>query len=215
MLVQIQDSGIGIAPELLPKIFDAFEQGDARVTRKFGGLGLGLAISKALVELHGGSIRVESPGVGEGCTVTIELPAATPQASDLLIDRRNMPPSEQLLRLLIVEDHADTALLLKRLLEGSGFAVETAGSVAEALKAADSAHFDVLVSDLGLPDGTGCELMRQMRDRHPLKGIAMSGYGMEEDLRRSREAGFSEHLVKPVDISSLERAILNLVSQTS
>ncbi len=215
VLVQIQDSGIGIAPELLPKIFDAFEQGDARVTRKFGGLGLGLAISKALVELHGGSIRVESPGVGEGCTVTIELPAATPQASDLLIDRRNMPPSEQLLRLLIVEDHADTALLLKRLLEGSGFAVETAGSVAEALKAADSAHFDVLVSDLGLPDGTGCELMRQMRDRHPLKGIAMSGYGMEEDLRRSREAGFSEHLVKPVDISSLERAILNLVSQAS
>ena len=215
VLVQIQDSGIGIAPELLPKIFDAFEQGDPRVTRKFGGLGLGLAISKALVELHGGSIRVESPGVGEGCTVTIELPAATPQASDLLIDRRNMPPSEQLLRLLIVEDHADTALLLKRLLEGSGFAVETAGSVAEALKAADSAHFDVLVSDLGLPDGTGCELMRQMRDRHPLKGIAMSGYGMEEDLRRSREAGFSEHLVKPVDISSLERAILNLVSQAS
>ena len=132
--VQIQDSGIGIAPELLPKIFDAFEQGDARVTRKFGGLGLGLAISKALVELHGGSIRVESPGVGEGCTVTIELPAASPQASDLVVDRRNVPPPEQLLRLLIVEDHADTALLLKRLLEGSGFAVETAGSVAEALE---------------------------------------------------------------------------------
>ena len=211
--VQIQDSGVGIAPEVLPKIFDAFEQGDARVTRKFGGLGLGLAISKALVELHGGSIRVESPGVGEGCTVTIELPAASHQASKLVIDRRNVLPPEQLLRLLIVEDHADTALLLKRLLEGSGFAVETAGSVAEALKVADSAHFDVLVSDLGLPDGSGCELMRQMRDRHPLKAIAMSGYGMEEDVRRSREAGFSEHLVKPVDISSLERAILNLVSQ--
>ncbi len=213
--VQIQDSGVGMAPEVLPKIFDAFEQGDARVTRKFGGLGLGLAISKALVELHGGSIWVESPGVGEGCTVTIELPAAPPQASDLVVDRRNVPPPDQILRLLIVEDHADTALLLKRLLEASGFVVETAGSVAEALKAADSAHFDVLVSDLGLPDGTGCDLMRQMRERHPLKGIAMSGYGMEEDVRRSREAGFSEHLVKPVDISSLERAILNVVSQTS
>jgi PAS domain S-box-containing protein len=213
--VQIQDSGVGIAPEVLPKIFDAFEQGDVRVTRKFGGLGLGLAISKALVELHSGSIQVESPGVGEGCAVTIELPAAVPQAANLAVERSNVPPPDQLLRLLIVEDHADTALLLKRLLEGSGFAVETAGSVAEALKAADGTHFDVLVSDLGLPDGTGCELMRQMRDRHPLKGIAMSGYGMEEDLRRSREAGFSEHLVKPVDISSLERAILNLVSQAS
>jgi PAS domain S-box-containing protein len=213
--VQIQDSGIGVAPELLPKIFDAFEQGDARVTRKFGGLGLGLAISKALVELHGGSIRLESPGVGEGCTVTIELPEASPAATDFVVDRGNVERPEQLLRLLIVEDHADTALLLKRLLESSGFAVETAGTVAEALSAADNAHFDVLVSDLGLPDGTGCELMRQMRERRPLKGIAMSGYGMEEDVRRSREAGFSEHLVKPVDISSLERAILNLVSQTS
>jgi PAS domain S-box-containing protein len=213
--VQIQDSGVGMAPEVLPKIFDAFEQGDARVTRKFGGLGLGLAISKALVELHGGSIWVESSGVGEGCTVTIDLPAAPPQASDFVVDRRKGPPPDQILRLLIVEDHADTALLLKRLLEASGFVVETAGSVAEALKAAEGAHFNVLVSDLGLPDGTGCDLMRQMRERHPLKGIAMSGYGMEEDVRRSREAGFSEHLVKPVDISSLERAILNLASQTS
>ena len=211
--VQIRDSGIGIDPEVLPKIFDAFEQGDVGVTRKFGGLGLGLAISKALMELHGGSIRVESLGVGEGCTVTIELPAASPQANDLVVDRTNRRPPEQLLRLLIVEDHADTALLLKRLLEGSGFAVETAGTVAEALEAADNAHFDVLVSDLGLPDGTGFELMRQIRQRHPLKGIAMSGYGMEEDIRRSREAGFSKHLVKPVDISSLEQAILNLVSQ--
>jgi PAS domain S-box-containing protein len=213
--VLIQDSGIGVAPELLPKIFDAFEQGDARVTRKFGGLGLGLAISKALVELHGGSIRLESPGVGEGCTVTIELLEAAPQPTDLVVDRSSVQRPEQFLRLLIVEDHADTALLLKRLLEGSGFAVETAGTVAEALSVADNAHFDVLISDLGLPDGTGCELMRQVRERHPLKGIAMSGYGMQEDVRRSREAGFSEHLVKPVDISSLERAILNVVSQTS
>ena len=120
--------------------------------------------------------------------------------------RPNRRPPEQLLRLLIVEDHADTALLLKRLLEAL-VAVETAGTVAEAIEAADNAHFDILVSDLGLPDGTGCELMRQIRQRHPLKGIAMSGYGMEEDVRRSREAGFSEHLVKPVDISSLEQAI--------
>ncbi len=210
--VQIRDSGMGIAPEVLPKIFDAFEQGDARVTRKFGGLGLGLAISKALVELHGGSIRMESAGVGAGCTVTIEMPSASSQA---ITSGNDVRRPAQPLRLLIVEDHADTALLLKRLLEGSGFAVETAGSVAEALETADRAPFDILVSDLGLPDGTGCELMRQMRERHPLKGIAMSGYGMEEDVRRSLEAGFSEHLVKPVDISSLERVILDLATRVS
>jgi CheY-like chemotaxis protein len=117
------------------------------------------------------------------------------------------------LRILIVEDHADTALLLKRLLEASGCAVETAGSVAEATEAAERECFDILVSDLGLPDGTGCDLMRSLRERYPLKGIAMSGYGMDEDLRKSLEAGFSEHLVKPVDISALERAILKLASQ--
>ena len=214
MQVQVEDSGAGISAQMLPKIFDAFEQGDARVTRQFGGLGLGLAISKALVELHHGSIRVESPGIGAGCTVTIEMPAAAShkEASSAVGDFK-AGNSEQPLRLLIVEDHADTALLLKRLLETSGYAVKTAGGVAEALEAAAREPFDVLVSDLGLPDGTGCELMRQIRERQPLRGIAMSGYGMEEDVRQSLEAGFSEHLVKPVDISTLERTILSLASQ--
>jgi PAS domain S-box-containing protein len=214
--VQVRDSGIGIAPELLTRIFDAFEQGDVKVTRKFGGLGLGLAISKALVELHGGSIRVESSGAGRGCTVTIEMPTTSLKgaAASVLFANKVEGP-RQSLRLLVVEDHADTALLLKRLLEASGHVVEIAGTVAEALKAAERESFDVLVSDLGLPDGTGCELMRQMRERHPLKGIAMSGFGTEEDVRRSLEAGFSEHLVKPVDISSLEQAIVDLASQVS
>jgi len=216
MQVQVRDSGTGIAPEMLPKIFDAFEQGDAKVTRQLGGLGLGLAISKALVELHHGSIRVESPGVGAGCTVTIELPAGAslkrpPSALDAFRGERPAEP----LRLLIVEDHVDTALLLKRLLEASGYAVKTAGTVAEALEVVDRERFDVLVSDLGLPDGTGCELMRRIGERHALRGIAMSGYGMDADVRKSLEAGFSEHLVKPVDISTLEQAILRLASRSS
>ncbi|HEY5778359.1 MAG TPA: PAS domain S-box protein [Terrimicrobiaceae bacterium] len=214
MQVQVEDSGAGISAQMLPKIFDAFEQGDARVTRQFGGLGLGLAISKALVELHHGSIRVESPGIGAGCTVTIEMPAAASHKEpSSAVGAFKAGNSEQPLRLLIVEDHADTALLLKRLLETSGYTVKTAGGVAEALEAAAREPFDVLVSDLGLPDGTGCELMRQLRERQPLRGIAMSGYGMEEDVRQSLEAGFSEHLVKPVDISTLERTILSLASQ--
>jgi PAS domain S-box-containing protein len=216
MQVQVRDSGAGIAPELLPKIFDAFEQGDTRVTRQFGGLGLGLAISKALVELHGGAIRVESYGVGAGCTVTIEIPATavskdTPSASDASGARRLAHPR----RLLIVEDHADTAVLLKRLLEASGYSVETAGSVGQALEAMDREVFDVLLSDLGLPDGTGYELMRLVRERHQVKGIAMSGYGTDADVRKSLEAGFGEHLVKPVDISTLEQAILSLASRVS
>jgi PAS domain S-box-containing protein len=215
MRMQVRDSGVGIAPEMLPKIFDAFEQGDAKVTKQFGGLGLGLAISKALVELHRGAIRVESPGVGAGCTVTVELPAAAPpkENSSSGLDAAGTQPPDQVMRLLIVEDHADTAQLLKRLLEACGYAVATAGSVAEAREAAERECFDILVSDLGLPDGTGCDLMRQLQDRYSLKGIAMSGYGMDEDVRMSMEAGFSEHLVKPVDISALERAILKLASQ--
>ncbi len=215
MRMQVRDSGAGIVPETLPKIFDAFEQGDAKVTKEFGGLGLGLAISKALVELHRGAIRIESPGVGAGCTATVEVPAAPPQKenSSSALDASRTQRPKQVLRLLIVEDHADTALLLKRLLEASGYAVETAGSVAEATEAAERECFDILVSDLGLPDGTGYDLMRSLRERYPLKGIAMSGYGMDEDLRKSLEAGFSEHLVKPVDISALERAILKLASQ--
>jgi PAS domain S-box-containing protein len=212
--VQVRDTGVGIAQEMLPKIFDAFEQGDAKVTKEFGGLGLGLAISKALVELHRGSIRVESPGVGAGCTVTVELPAAesSKEPSSARAATKAPHPQESL-RLLIVEDHADTAMLLKRLLQASGYAVETAGSISEAMEAAEHDCFDIVVSDLGLPDGTGRDLMRQLQERYPVKGIAMSGYGMEEDLRKSFEAGFSEHLVKPVDISSLERAILNLATQ--
>jgi CheY-like chemotaxis protein/two-component sensor histidine kinase len=212
--VQVRDNGVGIAQETLPKVFDAFEQGDAKVTKQFGGLGLGLAISKALVELHRGSIWVQSPGVGAGCTMTVELPAAESSKERSSTQAASKAPHPQeSLRLLIVEDHADTAMLLKRLLQASGYTVETAGSIAEAMEAAERDCFDIVVSDLGLPDGTGCDLMRQLRERYPVKGIAMSGYGMDEDLRKSFEAGFSEHLVKPVDISSLERAILNLATR--
>ncbi len=212
--VQVRDSGVGIAPEMIPKVFDAFEQGGARVTQEFGGLGLGLAISKALVELHRGTIRIASPGVGAGCTVTVELPAApSPKETASSVPDAAAECPSQRLRLLVVEDHSDTALLLKRFLEASGYSVETAGSVAEATAAMERDFFQIMVSDLGLPDGTGCDLMRRLREKYPLKGIAMSGYGMDKDVRESIEAGFSEHLVKPVDIASLERAIFKLAAE--
>ncbi len=206
--VRVQDTGVGIPPEMLPRIFDAFEQGDASITRRFGGLGLGLAICKALMELHHGTIRAESAGAGQGSTFIIEIPcpvesAAAPIPPDTPSDNTMMP-----FRLLVVEDHPDTLRTLGRLLARAGFTVFTASSVAAAQAVAEKESFDLLISDLGLPDGDGHEVMRRMRALHvDVQGIAMSGYGTDEDVRRSREAGFAEHLTKPVEFATLQRAI--------
>ena len=210
--VRITDTGAGIAADVLPRIFDAFEQGDALITRQFGGLGLGLAISKALVDLHGGSICAESGGAGHGATFIIEVPGIP---SPLKVEASDTPAEPEriktrALRLLIAEDHADTARSLKIILTQEGFTVTTAGSIASALALAKTQTFDILVSDLGLPDGSGHELMTKIQDIQQLRGIAMSGYGMEEDVRQSLAAGFSEHLVKPVKIPRLIEAILQV-----
>jgi CheY-like chemotaxis protein len=213
--VRVRDSGIGIPPEVLPHIFEAFEQGDARVTRQFGGLGLGLTIAKALVEQHGGSIRAESAGAGQGATFIIELPGDHPALT--AVAQPAVPEAEvpARLRLLIVEDHADTARALQRLLGKAGFVVSTAGKVAEALALAGREKFDLLISDLGLPDGTGYDVMAGLQKVQPLPGIAMSGYGMDEDVSKTREAGFSEHLVKPVEVTQLIAAIRRVVESQS
>lgn len=203
--IVVRDNGAGIAPDHLPRIFGAFEQprGD-----ELGGLGLGLAITRSLVELHGGKIVAESPGVDRGSSFTIELPAAAISADEFGATAADGVAEKPLgLKLLVVEDHADTVRLLKRLLEISGYSVRTATTVAEALAAAENAPFDVLVSDVGLPDGSGYDLMRQLLPRRSVRGIAMSGYGMDEDIRRSHDAGFAEHLVKPIDITQLEQAL--------
>ncbi|GEP45085.1 PAS domain-containing hybrid sensor histidine kinase/response regulator [Brevifollis gellanilyticus] len=206
--VRIQDSGAGIPPEVLPHVFNAFEQGGSGITRQFGGLGLGLAICKALMDLHGGSIHAESAGAGEGATFLIQIPGklltATARIRLTLPDAAPPLPS---LRLLLVEDNADTARMLSRLLTRAGFTVLSAPNVASAVAIAKSEAFDVLISDLGLPDGTGHEVMKQVRTLHKVPGIAMSGYGMDEDLRRSHDAGFVEHLVKPIQASQLIEAI--------
>jgi PAS domain S-box-containing protein len=206
--VRVQDSGIGISVEALPRIFDAFEQGGLNITRQFGGLGLGLAISKSLVELHRGSIRAESAGLGQGATFIVELPG---EEADKVGKAPHFATAENgkqpTMRILLVEDHHDTARTISRLLRSAGFAVTTAADVASASAAADKAPFDLLVSDLGLPDGDGYEIMRRIRAIRSMPGIAMSGYGMNEDRRRSHEAGFSEHLVKPIDLPQLIAAI--------
>jgi CheY-like chemotaxis protein len=204
--VRVIDQGQGIAPDLLPRLFTAFEQGDGPATRQFGGLGLGLAIAKAVAELHGGTIRAESEGAGRGAEFAVVLPLSPSPVAAPAPDVPKRGHNGRL-RLLVVEDHADTARMLGRLLRSSGYEVETAGSVADALQLVASRPFDLIVSDIGLPDATGHDLMRQIRQRHGLKGIAMTGYGMDEDVRKSLDAGFTDHIIKPVDVAQLEAVI--------
>ena len=211
--LEVRDTGVGIEPEFLPKVFDAFEQGDIKVTRQFGGLGLGLAICKAIMDIHGGSIRAHSEGPGTGATFTVELPmACTPEQEVVAAQPLGHNSAAGHLRVLLVEDHPDTREVLAGLLHTANYAVKAASSVAAALQLAAAERFDVVVSDLGLPDGTGYELMKQLRDCYGIKGIALSGYGMDQDQRRSREVGFLDHVVKPVNVSQLVAVIQRIVS---
>jgi len=209
--ITIRDTGVGIATDLLPNIFNAFEQCDSAVARQFGGLGLGLAISKALIALHHGQIRVASDGVGKGATFIIELPESASKMenqnakTDSCADNR--PTS---LRLLLVEDHVDTSRMLVKLLGSAGYTVRTASNAAGALELAANEPFDLILSDIGLPDASGYHLMQQIKRDHGIAGIAMSGYGMDEDIRKSQEAGFSDHLVKPISFAQLDQAIQRL-----
>ena len=215
--IEVSDSGVGIDPEVLPRLFNAFEQGNRAVTRHFGGLGLGLAICKAIVDLHGGSIRAHSEGHNRGATFVVELPTApalpsdeatpAPLARPASAGRAPSSPASAAPRLLLVEDHQTTAAMMARLFKRLGYDVRSAGDVATAVSLAENHQFDLVISDLGLPDGSGLDLMRHLRDRYGLRGIALSGYGMEEDLIRSKAAGFTEHLVKPVSFDKLELTI--------
>ena len=217
--IEVSDTGIGIEPEFLDRIFQAFEQGMHGEDHQFGGLGLGLSIARAIVELHGGTIYARSPGKGRGATFIIELPRATEaprglnepvQAARATSGAASSSEPHRCLRLLVVEDHRATLEVLNRLLNREGHHVVAATSVAAALEAAGREKFDAVISDLGLPDGTGTDLMARLRELHGLRGIALSGYGMEKDTARTRQAGFVAHLVKPVDFNQLRRTLEKL-----
>jgi signal transduction histidine kinase len=212
LCVEIRDTGVGIPPEVLPHIFDPFEQGEARMIRQFGGMGLGLAISKSIVELHGGTISATSEGRDKGATFLVKVPSIGPAMNEPSPQAKLAPVRSASggARVLLVEDHADTALVLQRLLTRWGYHVQTASSVAAALQLSSMEPFDVVVSDIGLPDATGYDLMAALKQRGNVKGIAMSGYGAEEDLQKSQAAGFAEHLTKPVHMEQLEAALERL-----
>src|SRR5437867_6749064 len=204
---EITDNGIGIEPERMASLFTPFEQADASVTRQFGGLGLGLAISKHLIELHRGKIEAESRGRSFGATFKVTLDSLPQRvaAAGLASRAPKRPPKR--LKILLVDDHRDTRHTLSRLLTHFGHGVLTADSKQDALELLASGNLDVLLCDIGLPDGSGYEVVSQARRKRPIKAIAITGFGTEEDVRRSTEAGFDSHLVKPVDFHKLQTVL--------
>lgn len=201
LAVEVSDTGQGFDPAAGPGLFEAFEQGlDA--PERTGGLGLGLAICKGMMELHDGRIAAFSRGPGMGARFVVEMETVDeiPASVGAPVALPELPHAKP--RILLVDDHKDTAEILSELLTDEGYEVRTAHSAKEAL-AADLDSIDLLISDIGLPDITGLDLMRGIRVTHPLKGVAMSGYGTEADMRASKAAGFSAHLTKPLNFERL------------
>jgi two-component system CheB/CheR fusion protein len=205
VIIEFSDSGIGIDTKVLPRVFDAFEQGERKTTRLFGGLGLGLAISKSLVELHDGTIEARSGGLGHEASFLVNLPLLV--TSDSLDDAPTAPlgtAPNYGLKILVVEDHLDTSKLLEHVLQKNGYKATIAKSIEEALSSTANQHFDLMISDIGLPDGSGCELLLELRRRgNHFPAMALSGYGQQEDIRRNLGVGFSAHITKPVMPSKL------------
>ena len=252
VVCEVRDTGVGIASDVLPRVFEAFEQGGRQITRTFGGLGLGLAISRALARAHGGTLTARSDGPGHGSSFTLTLPARAPKPAERfapalppLPDRRDEPPAKSAdaadpakpaPRVLLIEDHPDTSRLMTRFLRKRlKFDVACAADVAGALDVyrrgpephpadgpeaagldgeAKRAGWDLIISDIGLPDGTGLDLMRRIAADYPdhPPALALSGYGTEQDVRNSHDAGFREHLTKPVDLDQLERTVRGILA---
>lgn len=227
--VEITDTGIGLSPAELARVFEAFVQGDHAAggsSHRFGGLGLGLTISRSLMELHGGTLNARSAGLGQGATFVVSLPLAAegverpashqslpPLSTRLIAD--GVTPPRKLKRVLLVEDHEPTRKTLEVLLQRRQYDVATSASVREARALASEQVFDLLISDIGLPDGSGFELMQELGERTGILGIALTGYGMEEDVERSRNVGFRVHLTKPINVQSLDHALAELSGLSS
>jgi PAS domain S-box-containing protein len=227
--IVVSDTGVGIKPEFLPHVFDRFRQADQATTRQHGGLGLGLAIVRHLVELHGGTIQAESAGEGEGSTFTVKLPVVPVYQKENFNERvhpaaRDTLPSfgypEKLdgLKVLIVDDEGDTRELLSVGLKQCGAEVSTVGSAREALEAIEKGGPEILISDIGMPDEDGYELIRKVRALSGEKGgripaIALTAYARTEDRLRALRAGYQMHVTKPVELAELVAVIASLVQR--
>lgn len=216
LVISVEDNGIGIAPDKLSRIFDAFEQADRSITQRFGGLGLGLAISKALTEAHHGTISAASSGLGHGTTFTLTFPtiAARTMPQPHAPNGATVPARPRAgLRVLLVEDQADARRAMALLLDKLGYEVRAAEDAATALALTREWSYDVLLSDVGLPDESGIELVRKIHAIRDVPSIALTGLGMESDIQAALAAGFDEHLTKPVQLSKLESTIAALAAR--
>ncbi len=224
VVIRVADSGIGIAPDFLPYVFDRFRQQDASITRKHGGLGLGLSIARQLVELHGGTIGVSSPGMHAGTTFTVRLPLAEAQAQASQPQTPDSPAQAARhgdlagVKVLLVDDAADTLDVLQQILQHSGATIMAASSAGKALALLEREQPDVIVSDIGMPDVDGFELIRRIRRRSAGAGgaipaIALTAFTRQDDRQKAMQAGFNDYLAKPVEPGSLVAHIAQVVGQ--
>jgi signal transduction histidine kinase/ActR/RegA family two-component response regulator len=224
LTLTIRDTGCGMSPEFVPKVFERFRQADSSTARKFGGLGLGLTIVRHLIELHGGRVSADSLGVGQGSTFRVEVPIRAEEMAD--VDKRHSskfpvaaPESLSGLRILLVEDDKDTRDFLKASFELEGNAVYAAASADEACAALDTAAFDLLLSDIGMPDRDGYDLIRSVRARSDaasaIPAIALTAYVRDTDRAAALNAGFNAHLPKPLDRARLATTVRSLLNARS
>jgi signal transduction histidine kinase/CheY-like chemotaxis protein len=205
--LSVRDTGIGMEPEIIQRIFDPFEQGNRSFEHRVGGLGLGLAISKSLAQAHGGTLTAQSDGSNRGSIFTLSMQALLQGEAAGVVSKTVTDSTRQALKILLVDDHHDTCVALEKLLARRGHLVAVSHDVRSAMDAAVRNKFDLLISDIALPDGTGMDLMMQLRAIAKVPGIAISGFGNNGDIERSLQAGFSEHLIKPIKLGKLEAAI--------
>lgn len=213
LTISVRDTGIGMEPEVMQRIFDPFEQGNRSFEHRFGGLGLGLAISKSLAQAHGGTLAVRSEGHGRGSTFILSIQTLSPTEAGTVPQETSSEGAQQCLKILLVDDHQDTCAALEKLLVRRGHLVAATHDVRSAMEAAARNQFDLLISDVALPDGSGMDLMTQLRAISKIPGIAISGFGNNGDIERSLQAGFSEHLIKPIKLHDLEAAIERAVAE--
>lgn len=227
--ISVSDTGAGITPEFLPHVFDRFRQADSTITRRYGGLGLGLALVKTLVEMHGGSIHAKSAGTGQGATFRISLPlpitaldadASRAHPTDWTVpsDDDAEKPNLTGARVLVVDDEADNGEMLCRLLTNQGAQAVGALTAAKALSELDHGHFDVLVSDIGMPEMDGFEFIKEVRamegtGKHQIPAVALTAFARPDDRRRAMNAGFDTFLSKPVDTDELLAVVQRYVSR--
>jgi CheY-like chemotaxis protein len=214
----VEDEGIGMEPELVPRVFDLFVQGQRALDRAQGGLGIGLTLVRRLVEMHGGSVTAESKGPGKGSRFTVRLPAIEPPP----IGRQAQPVSHESAArprcVLLIEDNEDARAMMKDLLQMAGHRVLEAADGAAGIALAQQVRADVAFIDIGLPGLDGYEVARRLCAAEPdrrMRLVAVTGYGSPDDARRAREAGFDEHLVKPVSADMLERVLAELGANQS